>query len=226
MHDSEPRNSSSPGLGSSNAGPPGVLLLRLAAVALIFAFTAFFPGAPGDHPDKPDGFVAGFLHPIQGIDHRLAMVAVGMWGVSLGRPLIWALPVAFPLVMAIGGIMGMSHMPFPNPSVEQLVIALSVLILGLAVACDWEAPVLVAIAVVSVFAIFHGYAHGREYLKPEARDAYAVGFVLSTGMLHIAGIAVGWATDFPRGTIILRAAGAMTALAGCAYILMGFGVFA
>ena len=105
-------------------------------------------------------------------------------------------------------------------------IALSVLILGLAVACDWEAPVPVAIAVVSVFAIFHGYAHGREYLKPEARDAYAVDSCSARACFTSPGIAVGWATDFPRGTIILRAAGAMTALAGCAYILMGFGVFA
>ena len=199
--------------------------LRLAAIALIFAFTAFFPGAQPDAPSS-QGFVGGFLHPIQGVDHRLAMVAVGMWGASLGRPLIWALPVTFPLVMAVGGIMGMHHMPFPNLPVEQLVIALSVLILGIAVACHWDAPIPIAIAVVSVFAIFHGYAHGREYPSVNAQDAYAAGFVLSTGMLHIAGIAVGWATDFPRGTIILRAAGAMTALAGFAYILKEIRVIA
>jgi urease accessory protein len=191
---------------------------RLVAIVLIFAFTAFFPGAQPDAPSR-QGFVGGFLHPIQGVDHRLAMVAVGMWGASLGRPLIWALPVAFPLVMAIGGIMGMYHVPFPNPLVEQLVIALSVLVLGIAVASDWNASIPTAIAIVSVFAVFHGYAHGREYPSVAARDAFAVGFVLSTGMLHIAGITVGWATDFPRGRIILRMAGAMTALAGLAYVL-------
>lgn len=200
------------------ARPRSFTISRLAVIALIFAFTAFYPGASPDAPSR-QGFIGGFLHPIQGVDHRLAMVAVGMWGASLGRPLIWALPVAFPLVMAIGGIMGMHHMPFPSPPVEQTVIALSVLVLGVAVACDWDAPIPVAIAIVSVFAIFHGYAHGREYPGVVAQDAFAAGFVLSTGLLHIAGIAVGWATDFPRGTLLLRAAGAMTALAGLGYLL-------
>jgi urease accessory protein len=205
--------------------PQSFALPRLAVIALIFAFTAFYPGASPDAP-SPQGFIGGFLHPIQGVDHRLAMVAVGMWGAALGRPLIWALPIAFPLVMAVGGIMGMHHMPFPNPPVEQMVIALSVLVLGVAVACEWDAPIPVAIAIVSVFAIFHGYAHGREYPGMAARDAYAAGFVLSTGMLHLAGIAVGWATDFPRGALILRAAGAMTALAGLGYLVQGFPFFA
>lgn len=202
----------------AEAQPRDLTIARLLLLALIVAFVTLFPRALPDAPSR-QGFVGGFLHPIEGFDHRLAMVAVGMWGAALGRPLIWTLPIAFPLVMALGGIMGMRHMPFPGLLVEQLIIALSVLVLGIAVACRWAAPVPVAIAIVAVFAIFHGYAHGREYPGVIARDAFAAGFVLSTGLLHVIGITVGWATDFPRGTLILRAAGAATAVVGATYLL-------
>jgi urease accessory protein len=204
----------------------GATVPRLVAVAVILAFTAFFPGGGPSEVTTSRGFVAGFLHPIQGIDHRLAMVAVGMWGAALGRPLIWILPVAFPLVMAVGGMMGLYHVPFPNTFTEQLMIALSVIVLGAAVAFNWEAAIPVAIAIVSVFAIFHGYAHGREYAGAVDREAFAVGFVVATGLLHIAGVTVGWATDFRGGTIILRVAGVITALAGASYFLRALHVVA
>src|SRR5205085_1877739 len=84
--------------------PRDLIIARLLVLALIVAFVALFPRALPDAPSR-QGFVGGFLHPIEGFDHRLAMVAVGMWGVALGRPLIWTLPIAFPLVMAVGGSM-------------------------------------------------------------------------------------------------------------------------
>jgi len=200
-------------------------LARVTVIALILGFVAFFPGAqPGT--TMPRGFVGGFLHPILGVDHRLAMVAVGMWGAALGRPLVWILPVAFPLVMAIGGLMGMYHVPFPNTFVEQQVIALSVLALGAAVACRWAASIPVAAAIVSIFAIFHGYAHGREYSSLVGRDAFAAGFVLSTGLLHLAGVTVGWATSFRHGSVILRAAGVAIAVTGLLYFLRAVHVMA
>ena len=198
---------------------------RLGAIALILGFVAFFPGAQPDTA-MPRGFVGGFLHPILGVDHRLAMVAVGMWGAALGRPLVWILPVAFPLVMAIGGLMGMHHVPFPNTFAEQLVIDLSVLALGTAVALRWEASIPVAAAIVSIFAIFHGYAHGREYSSLVGRDAFAAGFVLSTGLLHLAGVTVGWATNFRHGSLILRAAGVAIAVTGMVYFLRAVHVMA
>ena len=110
MRNCRPRESQHARTGSANAATSVVLLT--AVVALILAFTAL-SGRTQVSIGNP-GFVAGYSHPIQGIDHPLAMVAVGMWGVALGRPLIWALPMAFPLVMAIGAVMGMSRMPFPR----------------------------------------------------------------------------------------------------------------
>ena len=105
------------------------------------------------------GFKSGFLHPLTGFDHLLAMVSVGLWGAFLGRPLIVALPVIFPAVMAIGGVLGMLNVPLPP---VEIGIAVSVLVLGVAIAGALRAPIWAASAIVAVFAIFHGYAHGKE----------------------------------------------------------------
>ena len=103
--------------------------------------------------------MAGFVHPFTGVDHLLAMVSVGLWGAFLGRPLIAALPVIFPAVMAVGALLAMIGMP--QPPIE-LGIAISVLVLGLAIATAWRAPVWLACVIVAVFALFHGFAHGTE----------------------------------------------------------------
>ena len=102
------------------------------------------------------GLASGFLHPLTGIDHLIAMVAVGIWGAQLGAPAIWVLPITFPLVMAIGGVLGILHIPLPIP---EVMIALSALILGAAVAVRMRLPFAAAAAIVAVFAIFHGHAH-------------------------------------------------------------------
>ncbi len=159
----------------------------------------------------PGGFVAGFLHPLTGFDHLLAMISVGLWGAFLGRPLIVALPVIFPTVMAVGGLLAMAGAPAPP---IELGIALSVIVLGGLIAGAVAAPVWAACLIVGFFAIFHGYAHGLEL--PSAADpiGYSVGFVLSTGLLHVCGIAIGLLHGRPGGMAIMRGLGVLIAAAG------------
>jgi urease accessory protein len=161
------------------------------------------------------GFASGFTHPILGIDHVIAMVAVGLWGAFLGMPAIWLLPVVFPLVMASGGILGI--FAFPLPAVETG-IALSAVVLGVMVALAARPPLWIAAALVGMFALFHGHAHGAEMPAASNAFAYALGFVIATGVLHLLGIAFGSLARWPAGSAAVRAAGAVIALAGGAYL--------
>gem|GEM_PF-348941 len=147
------------------------------------------------------GFLAGFLHPISGLDHVLAMLAVGMWGAQLGNPALWVLPVAFPIVMAFGGIAGIVGLPLPQVEVG---VTLSVIVLGAMIALDRRPPLVVAGLMVAFFAIFHGYAHGVELPHQAGALAYSAGFVLATGMLHITGIGIGFVSELPRGLHVAR----------------------
>lgn len=157
------------------------------------------------------GFVSGLLHPVTGIDHLLAMVAVGIWGAVLGAPLLWALPIVFPLLMVGGGMLGIAGMPLPF---VEGGIALSVLLLGLAILAAWRAPVAVAVALVAAFGVLHGHAHGTELPASASPAAYSTGFVLATGALHLAGIGLGELRRLPRGAAVIRAIGAAMAVAG------------
>ncbi len=161
------------------------------------------------------GFVTGFLHPVLGWDHVAAMVAVGLWGAFLGSPAIWVLPVAFPLVMALGAVAGTVGVPLPG---IETGIAASALVIGLAVALAAKPPLWLAAVIVAAFAVFHGHAHGAE--MPEAANplAYALGFVLATGALHLAGIAFGLLAVRPAGRIAVRAAGGVIALGGLGFL--------
>lgn len=161
--------------------------------------------------DAARGFLAGLLHPITGLDHLLAMLAVGMWGAQLGMPAIWVLPVAFPLVMALGGVLGIVGIPLP--AVEPAIV-LSVVLLGAVVAIGRKPPILVAATLVAFFAIFHGYAHGRELPEAASALAFSAGFVLATGSIHLTGIGIGFVTKLPHGDSLLRAGGAAIAMAG------------
>ena len=163
-----------------------------------------------------NGFMGGFMHPLSGLDHMAAMVAVGLWGAFLGRPAIWLLPVVFPLVMVLGGILGMAGVPFPAVEVG---IASSALVLGLMVALAARLPLWLAALIVGVFATFHGYAHGAEL--PTATDplAYSAGFVTATGLLHLSGIAFGALTEWPAGRMAVRLGGGAIALLGVAFLL-------
>jgi urease accessory protein len=160
--------------------------------------------------DMSGGFVAGFTHPILGLDHVVAMIAVGLWGAQLGAPAIWILPVTFPLVMAFGGLLG--GLGVDPPGVE-IGIAASAVVLGVMVALALRPPLWVAGVLVGLFAIFHGYAHGAEL--PESADplTYALGFVIATGGLHLVGILIGLIRRWFWGNRSLQAGGA--AIAGC-----------
>ncbi len=167
----------------------------------------------------PGGFLSGFLHPLSGWDHLLAMVSVGLWGAILGRPLLVALPIIFPCMMVVGAFLGIMHAPMLP---VEIGIAASVLILGGVIAFEYKAPVWLACAIVALFAVFHGYAHGREL--PSAADpvGYSVGFVLSTGLLHVCGIGIGFINDVDRGRFkgryVVKGLGVVVALAGCIFM--------
>ncbi|WP_046864183.1 HupE/UreJ family protein [Microvirga massiliensis] len=161
------------------------------------------------------GLIGGLTHPITGFDHVVAMVAVGLWGAFLGEPAIWLLPVVFPLVMVAGGVLGILGVPLPGVEVG---IACSAIVLGLMVALAVRPPLWVAAALVGIFAVFHGYAHGAEL--PEAADpvAFSIGFVIATGLLHLSGIAIGLLTKWHWGKNFVRAAGGAIALAGVGFL--------
>lgn len=161
------------------------------------------------------GFASGFVHPLLGLDHVVAMVAVGLWGAFLGIPAIWLLPVVFPLVMAFGGALGVLGVPIAGVEVG---IAASAVVLGLMVALAARPPIWVAAIIVGLFAIFHGHAHGTELPMAANPLSYALGFVIATGLLHLCGIAFGLLVQWPSGRIAVRAGGCAIALAGLAFL--------
>lgn len=161
------------------------------------------------------GFGSGFTHPLTGLDHVVAMVAVGLWGAFLAGRAMWMLPVIFPMVMAFGGALGVLGVPLPG---VETGIALSGIVLGVMVALAAKPPLWVAGVLVGVFAVFHGHAHGTEL--PESANAlsFAIGFVISTGLLHLAGIAFGLLVRWPWGRVAVRAGGGLIALTGAAFL--------
>jgi len=165
------------------------------------------------HPQKGEavGFLTGFRHPISGLDHVLAMVAVGLWGAQLGSPAVWLLPVAFPMVMALGGMLGLMGVPIPC---NEYGIALSAILLGAAVMFEAKPPLGVAAALVGSFAIFHGHAHGTELPPGQSALLYSVGFVIATGSLHALGIGIGSMHRWAWGQKALRVAGGLVAMGG------------
>lgn len=166
--------------------------------------------------DVSGGFIAGFEHPILGLDHVVAMIAVGLWGAQLGPPAIWVLPVTFPLVMALGGLLG--GLGVELPSVE-IGIATSAVVLGAMVTLAMRPPLWVAGVLVGLFAIFHGYAHGAELPESANPLTYALGFVVATGSLHLVGITLGLANRWSWGTRSLQAGGAVIASCGVYFLL-------
>jgi urease accessory protein len=165
------------------------------------------------------GFVTGLLHPVLGWDHVAAMVAVGLWGAFLGRPAIWVLPVAFPLVMAVGGALGVAGVPVPG---IETGIAASALVIGLAVAFALRPPIWIAAIIVGFFAIFHGHAHGTEMPGAANPLAYAAGFVIATGGLHLCGIGFGVLARHPAGRVAVRSLGGVIALGGLGFLTGAF----
>lgn len=167
-------------------------------------------------PGEASGFITGFLHPISGLDHVIAMIAVGLWGAQLGAPAVWLLPVTFPVVMALGGTLGLMGAALPG---VEIGVAVSAVVLGVLVLTEARPPLAVAAAVVGFFAIFHGHAHGTELPAGESGLLYSIGFVVATGCLHAVGIGLGLVHRWSAGRVALRAAGALVALAGLGFLV-------
>jgi urease accessory protein len=187
-----------------------LLLLTLASAARAHAGAETLAG----------GFWSGFLHPVLGWDHVVAMVAVGLWGAFLGAPAIWLLPVIFPTVMALGGALGVAGVPLPG---VEIGIAASAIAVGAAVALAWRAPIGLAAVLVGAFAVFHGHAHGTELPQAANAVAFSAGFVIATGLLHLAGIALGLLVRWPTGTWVVRASGGAISLAGLFFLSQALG---
>ena len=161
------------------------------------------------------GFLGGFTHPLFGPDHVVAMVAVGLWGAFLGAPAMFVLPIVFPLVMAVGGVLGILGVSLPG---AEIAIAASAIVLGLMVASAARPPLWIAATIVGAFAIFHGYAHGAELPAGTDAAAYSIGFVKATGLLHLTGISLGLTVRWPDGRVGVRGTGAAIACAGLVFL--------
>ena len=184
---------------------------------LFFALTVFLPSTASAHTQTGaiGGFVSGFSHPMTGLDHMVAMVAVGLWGAFLGGRAMWMLPVVFPVVMAFGGALGVLGVPFPA---IETGIAISGVVLGFMVAFAVKPPLWIAAVIVGLFGMFHGHAHGTELPETANALAYSVGFVISTGLLHLSGIALGLLVRWPWGRVTVRAGGFAIAAVGLGFL--------
>jgi urease accessory protein len=187
---------------------------RIAAVAAVLS-AALHSGAFAHVGDHGVGLAAGLAHPFSGLDHILAMVAVGLWASQLGRPAVWLLPLTFPAVMALGAMLGAAGGTLPW---VEIGIAGSVLVLGAAVALAWRPALATSAAVIAAFALVHGFSHGAELPQSASALAYGIGFILATLALHGAGLTLGALMNRPSNWIAVRAAGA--AVAACGAVLM------
>ena len=162
------------------------------------------------------GPAAGFMHPLTGPDHLLAMFTVGVLSARIGGRAIWLVPAAFVTVMLVGGILGVTGVALPA---SELAIAASVVVLGSLLAVGGRTPIALAIAAAAIFGLYHGFAHGREMPRVSAPALYALGFLVSTAGLHVMGALTGeLALCRPRGERRLRVAGAVVGIAGCFFV--------
>lgn len=186
-------------------------LLLAAAVLAVTTAPAFAHLDPAEH----GSLVAGFTHPLSGLDHILVMIAVGLWAAQIGRRALWIVPSAFVGTMAIGFALAIFGMPLPF--VEPAILA-SIVALGLLVAVAVRIDVIAGAAIVGVFALFHGYAHGGE-LGAAGALPFSAGFMIATAMLHAAGIGIGLTVGrLSVGRNLTRVLGGLTAIAGLSLI--------
>lgn len=142
---------------------------------------AFAHSGAGPH----NGLLHGFSHPLSGLDHGLAMIAVGLWAAQAHGRIIWLIPLVFVMVMGLGGLLGMITLPI---AFAEYGITLSLLVLGALLACRKHLPLSASIILVGLFALSHGYAHGNEMPQSISMISYAAGFMLATLLLHLCGI--------------------------------------
>ncbi len=163
------------------------------------------------------GFTPGFGHPFSGLDHILAMVAVGLFAARLGGRAMWLVPSAFVAMMAAGGALGISGINVPF---VELGIAASVIVLGAVVALQLTTPTLAAMTLVGFFAVFHGHAHGAEMPSDASVLTYALGFMIATTILH----AIGIGTGLGVGRLEKTASAGLVRVAGGAIAVAGVGI--
>lgn len=192
-----------------------VWIPAFAGMALAFVFAVSLADNAIAHTGAGHAFsfASGFKHPFTGLDHMLAMVAVGLWAGLNGGRALWAWPVAFVGVMVLGGTLGISGVPVPM--VEAGILA-SVVVLGLLVLAAAQLPVAAGAALVAVFALLHGHAHGAELPGEASAASYAAGFAIATAMLHAIGLGVARLAASDNGKLAVRGAGALVAAAGIA----------
>ena len=161
------------------------------------------------------GFEAGFAHPFMGLDHLLAMLAVGIWAAQQRGTSLWLLPVVFPLAMTAGAMMGINAMalPFVEPG-----IAVSVLVLGLLIASTAKLPKFMSVGLVSMFAIAHGYAHGIEMGAGDSAIEFGAGFILATVLLHATGLIAALSANRYLNNAVNRIAGVSIAMVGMFFV--------
>jgi urease accessory protein len=183
----------------------------------VFLVAVLWPLCAGAHVDgaQAAGFLTGLQHPWSGLDHVLAMIAVGLWGAQLGSPALWVLPIAFPMMMAMGAMMGLMGIPVPGVEVG---IALSAIVLGTMILAEVRLKLAVAIAIVGIFAIFHGHAHGTELPAGQSGLMYSMGFVIATGCLHGVGVALGLVHRLSLGRLAIRGTGTFIAAMGVFFL--------
>jgi len=185
---------------------------------LAIALLLLFPTLASAHEigSGGGGFLSGLLHPVLGLDHFLAMVSVGMLSAQIGGRAIWTVPATFVGVMLIGGILGITAVPFVP---VELGIAFSVFALGVALAANRHVPIGASMIFVSIFALFHGYAHGAEMPVMAHPALYALGFIVGTSAIHVLGVIIGLATEkAPKGATLLRIVGAGIAAIGLHFL--------
>ena len=191
-------------------------MLRRAAGML--ALLALAPTLLQAHPFHGGvaGLSGGLGHPFSGLDHLLAMLAVGIWGARNGGRARWALPLGFIAAMAIGGVLGAAGIHLPM--VEEGIIV-SVLLFGVLIATAVRVPVALAVAIVGLMGLFHGHAHGAEMPADASGLMYGLGFVTATALLHLVGIAIGNGLGRRSASIGARLTGGAIALGGLCLIL-------
>lgn len=191
------------------------------SIGLGLAWTAIAATAADAHTGIGNtvGFGYGFSHPFGGLDHLLAMVAVGLVAARLGGRALWLVPGSFAAMMAVGGMLGIAGFDLP---LVELGIALSVIVLGLLVALQSPLPIALAMGLAGFFALFHGHAHGAEMPADAPGLGYALGFMLATAILH----AIGIATGLGLGAIAAKSSGRAAQWGGGAMAVAGLGILA
>ncbi|WP_046866700.1 HupE/UreJ family protein [Microvirga massiliensis] len=193
-------------------------MIRIGKICLAIIATTFAPSLAFAHPSlhHADSLTAGLVHPLGGSDHLLAMVGVGLWAAQLGGRALWMLPLAFMSALMAGGTVGMLGVPalFVEPGILG-----SLLAIGLAVALAWRVHAAAGFALVAAFAFFHGHAHGSEMPEGASTLTYASGFLFATGLLHLAGIVIGFGNRYLGRPMLTRVAGAAISVTGMILML-------